>query len=399
MKVAFVTSSLSRLAGGIFEIERDLASAMSARGDTIVKAFGPADQYIDEDRALWDCAGVHAYPIAGPPAFGYSRDLPRLLAAEDADVGHLHSLWMYPSIAIRSWAYQHRRAYVVTPNGMLEPWALANSRWKKRVALALYERRTLTSAACIQANTEKELHDVRAFGLRNPVAVIPNGVHLPPADDGSPPQWAEQVPDARKVLLFLGRLHPKKGLVNLVRGFALAGRRKGPASRDWTLVIAGWDQGGHRRALEGIVAEEGIERQVRFIGPQFGANKAATLRRADSFVLPSFSEGLPMAVLEAWAFGKPVVMTPACNLPEGFAQGAALSTGYDATSVGCALEELFSMSCDDLAAMGARGRRLAETRFSWAEVAARLREVYAWVAAEAPRPDCIVLDEAGVSAG
>ena len=159
--------------------------------------------------------------------------------------------------------------------------------------------------------------------------------------------------------MYLGRIHPKKGLVNLLRAWASVARPQSsdfcPLSSDWTLTIAGWDQGGHEAELKRLATEleipwrdcreapsplrgEGGRKpdevdfsisafqrfSVFFLGPLFGAEKAAAYRSCDAFILPSFSEGLPMVVLEAWAYGKPVLMTPECNLPEGFAVSAAI---------------------------------------------------------------------------
>jgi poly(glycerol-phosphate) alpha-glucosyltransferase len=205
----------------------------------------------------------------------------------------------------------------------------------------------------------------------------------------SPPAWADEVA-SRKVLLFLGRLHPKKGLVSLVRAWARV--QRDPGARDWALVIAGWDQGGHGRALRRLVAELSLERSVVFVGPQFDDAKAASYARADAFILPSVSEGLPMAVLEAWAHGVPVLMTKACNLPEGIAAGAALEIAPDLAGIAQGLSDLFAMSDLERAIMGARARSLAAERFSWPGIAARMKRVYEWVGGLGPTPPTVTFD-------
>ena len=192
-----------------------------------------------------------------------------------------------------------------------------------------------------------------------------------------------------KVLLYLGRLHPKKGLLNLLRAMHEVHRCADEQPRSWHLVIAGWDQNGHRAQLEAFAAQCGMAGFVHFVGPQYGDAKRATLCAADAFVLPSVSEGLPMAVLEAWAHGLPVLMTPQCNLPEGFTAGAALRIEHDPQSISHGLRTFFSMPEDERRAIGIRGAQLAATHFSWASAAERMQHVYRWLLGMSPRPDCV----------
>ncbi|MCL6509026.1 MAG: glycosyltransferase, partial [Bryobacteraceae bacterium] len=344
----------------------------------------------EPDRALWDGVEVFAGKVVGPAAFGYCPELPHALGQARVDVLHLQGLWMYPSVACRGWARGNGGRYVVSPQGMLDPWALRNSAWKKRLAAWAYENANLRGAACLHAVCEAEARAMRAYGLRNPIAVIPNGVDVPREAASSPPPWEALVPEGAKVLLYLGRLHHKKGLPNLLRAWN-AVRAEG-AGQQWRLVIAGWDQGGHEAELRRLAGEVGLAGNVVFVGPQFGQDKEASFRRADAFVLPSFSEGLPVVVLEAWAFGLPVVMTPQCNLPEGFQAGAALSVDPEPGSIAAGLRDLFAMSDAERRAMGERGRRLVEERFSWPKIAAQMKQVYEWVLGGGPRPEWVRLD-------
>jgi poly(glycerol-phosphate) alpha-glucosyltransferase len=127
-----------------------------------------------------------------------------------------------------------------------------------------------------------------------------------------------------------------------------------------------------------LTASLGVDASVRFLGPVFGEKKDALLRRAGVFVLPSYSEGLPMAVLEAWSHGLPVLMSEFCNLPEGFAAGAAHYCAPDAESVAAGVDALASCGEIERAAIGARGRALVEQRFTWPLVAQRMAAVYDW---------------------
>ena len=210
----------------------------------------------------------------------------------------------------------------------------------------------------------------------------------------------------RKVLLYLGRIHPKKGLVNLIKAWEVVNRKSKIGNRkyeEWVLAIAGWDQGGHEKELKRLCDELGIAWQdarsqksvvssqwsVVFLGPQFGEDKAACYRNCDGFILPSFSEGLPMAVLEAWAHGKPVLMTPECNLPAGFARGAAIRIEPNVESIEAGLRELFQAPNSALQALGDNGLQLAREQFAWPVVAEEMAGLCQWMLGGGDKPACI----------
>jgi poly(glycerol-phosphate) alpha-glucosyltransferase len=296
---------------------------------------------------------------------------------------------------------------------MLDSWAVNNSRWRKCIASFCYEAAHLRDASCIRALCEAEAVAIRRYGVKNPIAIIPNGVDVPgetgPQDHGTTrPQTTEKglqdhrpqdnrlSTTGRKTLLFLGRIHPKKGLVNLLKAWKQA------RAEDWVLAIAGWDDGGHLAQLKQLCDElnlrweerrssslSSLPSSVAFLGPRFNAAKSSCFRECDAFILPSFSEGLPMAVLEAWSYGKPVLMTEYCHLPEGFTAGAAIKISTDVHELAHALNELVRISGADLSAMGNRGRDLVKTRFNWQNIGTQMRNVCDWVAAGGPRPECV----------
>ena len=192
------------------------------------------------------------------------------------------------------------------------------------------------------------------------MAIIPNGVELP-ADNQTLSRPAFLNGDDRKLLLFLGRIHPKKGIVETLDAWSRVLRARPATGRDWTLVIAGWDDGNHMEGVEAYAASLGLHGHVHFPGPLFGADKQAALMNASAFVLASYSEGLPMAVLEAWAHRTPVFMTAACNLPEGFNVGAAIQI----STAPATMAQVFLDHLDDrgLPQMGMAGRILVQKLF------------------------------------
>ncbi len=392
MNIGVLTAAISRRAGGLFWSVRALSREVQRVGCS-VNVYSVADEFSVEDAKQWTELDLRLFQRRGPDAFGYAPGLNQAVLDSKADLVHVHGLWMYPSVVGSQWSCKSGRPVVISPRGMLDPWAVKNSAWKKRLAGWLFENGHLRRAACVHALCKSEYEAIRAYGLRNPVAVIPNGVELPEARIESPgPDWAGAIPPGSGVLLFLSRIHPKKGLVNLLRAWAQVRATPSRFDSSWYLVIAGWDQGGHQAELQRLTETLGISGSVCFVGPQFDEQKAAALGAADAFVLPSLSEGLPMAVLEAWAYGLPVLMTPGCNLPEGFAADAALDMAPEVDSIAAALGRLFAMSDAERRAMGERGRRLVEERFTWPKVAEQMCGVYRWVLGQGSIPECVVTD-------
>lgn len=380
-----LTASVSRQAGGLFGALPPLVKGLQRDGCT-VRVFSIADKDSDRDAVHWTDTNLDVHSRWGPQAFSYAPGLGKALDAAGLDLVHTHGLWMYPSVAASRWAARWKRPLVVSAHGMLDPWAVRNAAWKKRLAGWLYENRHLKRAACLHALNDAEYEAIRAYGLTNPVAVIPNGVDLPePGEPSTRPNWAAAL-QGRRALLFLGRLHPKKGLARLLQAWAVVHRQMPAAAGGWQLMIAGWDEGGHEAELRQLVEALKLGEAVHFVGPQFDSQKAASLAFADGFVLPSLSEGLPMAVLEAWAHRVPVLMTSQCNLPEGFAADAALEIALEADRMAEGIAAFLGLPEVERRAIGDRGRRLVEERFAWHGIATQMAKVYRWLVEGAQRP-------------
>jgi poly(glycerol-phosphate) alpha-glucosyltransferase len=248
---------------------------------------------------------------------------------------------------------------------MLEQWALERSRWKKQLAWWGWMDTVLRRSAMLHALCEEERASLRRLLPRAGTIVIPNGVDLPSR---------AEIEGARdRTVVFLGRLHPKKGLIELIQGWASSSVAR---NGGWNLVIAGWDDGGHEATLRDLVKARGLVSQVTFAGPVYGEAKKDLLRRAGAFVLTSFSEGLPMAVLEAWSYGVPVLMTDECHLSEGFADGAAVRVDPEPRRIAEGLDCLLGLSDQDRVVMGLRGRQLVEQRFNWLVIGRQMADMY-----------------------
>ncbi|HTR40646.1 MAG TPA: glycosyltransferase [Pseudomonadales bacterium] len=424
MKVNVVIDSISRANGGLFDAERRLHQALVPLGVNAT-VFGLNDEFASADAPAWRPLTPRAFSADVPAFLGRSAGLYRALLDESAELVYRAGLWKWPSRYAFEWSYTHKKPEIIAPHGMLDPWAIKNSAWKKRLALLCYERKHLRSAACIRALCDAEAQAIRQFGLPNPICVIPNGIDLPEVKNGKPetqkPPWRDNIEPGQKVLLYLGRIHPKKGLANLIRAWSKvqkAESRKQNAE-EWVLAIAGWDQGGHEAELKRLCGEIGLSfadtsspkaeirnqktdfsvsrfqlsafpASVVFVGPQFNEAKSVCYQHCDAFILPSFSEGLPMVILEAWAYGKSVLMTPECNLPEAFSSRAAIRVEPNEESIAQGLLTLSQSSISDLESTGLRGRALVAERFAWPHIARELLQVYQWLLGNGAKPGCVV---------
>ena len=387
MRVLSVLESVSRVDGGIFEAELALQRELARDPGMVVDVVALRDEFSEADAARWLPLKPRVAKIFGPSGFGYSAGLMDLMDRE-ADLAYCAALWKYPAWAAMRWQNMTSKPVIVAPHGSLDTWALQNSRWKKKIASLLFKTKQLKQATCFRALCQAEADAIRDYGLKQRIEVVPNWVELPEGLTAEDTESSEGI----KRLLFLGRIHPKKGLSGLLKAWAKIQKTKSGIQnyREWQLVIAGWDQGGHEGELGlkvvqrskhvpcSATAQEAEGEDVVFYGPAFGSEKEQLLRRADAFVLPSLSEGLPMSVLEAWAYGLPVVMTPECHLPEGFASQAALEirNGKTGDSKWSGLQQMLDMSDSDRIEMGRRGRRLVEEKFTWPKVAAQMKALY-----------------------
>lgn len=387
---ANLLGSVSRLNGGLFDGVRRLVQDLRDY-DVDAQVYSPEDRYSAEDVSAWEPIPVHIYPVFGPRFFAFTPRLLRCLTNQGPELLHCHGTWQYFNLACFLWARRRSKPYVISPQGMLDPWVLRHHRRRKALASLLYERMILANATCMRALCEPELQAFRSYGLRNPIAVIPNAVD-PPGSCRTEPPWAGAVQGPQKILLFIGRIHPKKGLPNLIAALDLVAKRSRQVLSRWHLVIAGWDQGGHENELKCQAVSHGIEKYITFVGPIYGDAKQAALSQADAFILPSFSEGLPVAVLEAFVNTLPVLMTPECNLPEGFQTGAAIRIDTEKESISRGLLNLFSMTDDQLRNIGACGAALVSERFTWPKVAEQMASVYRWLLGKASKPDCVRLN-------
>ena len=302
---------------------------------------------------------------------------------------HVTGLWNPITHATIAEAKKLNLRIMISPQGMLEPWALKHRFWKKKIAWLLYQHRDICAANVIHATADQEAENLRRLGLRQPIAIIPNGVDFEslkiPVVNNYLPNVAKSHNDHKvRTLLFLSRIHPKKGLIELVEAWSRI-RPQG-----WRVVVAGPDEGGHRAKVEASIVNKGLAADFQFIGLVDGEKKSALYRSANLFVLPTFSENFGIVIAEALACGLPVITTK--NAPwqgiEKYRCGWWINS--DVNSLVIALNEAFASSPTELHEMGKRGKIYAENTFGWTQIANQMLEVYNWIKNEGKKPKCLV---------
>jgi glycosyltransferase involved in cell wall biosynthesis len=298
--------------------------------------------------------------------------------ANQVDVVHNHGLWSMMNVAA-GWVVPGRRAkLVVSPRGTLAPWALRRTRLLK-TALWPLQRRSLSNASLIHATSEMELSEVRALGFRAPVCVIPNGVDLPSLEN--------RIPKAHpRTLLYLGRIHPKKGIDDLL----LAWKRIGASHPDWQLDIVGRGPEAYEKHLRDTAAEADIPR-TRFLGAVYGDEKAATYQRASLFVLPTHSENFGMVVAEALANECPAIVSRGAPWAMLETEGCGWWIERNIDSLAHTLDTAMKLPPEQLDLMGRKGRHWVEKEYDWDVLAAQMSDAYGWLFHGGPKPACIKL--------
>lgn len=363
-----VLSGISRSAGGVYYAVKSLCKKLDNNCKQLF-VYGRYDKNYPEDSLSWNPVSVTPYKSYGP--IKYSHSLIERIHKASPSLVHLHGIWLYDQWVSLKLQNSTGCPVVISPHGMLDPWALNNSSFKKKFILKLFAEQSLKNATCIHALCKPEAEAIRKCGFKNPIAIIPNGIDLP---INLPTNTKEK---KVKTLLFLGRIHPKKGIKELILAWeSFVKSSKG--NIDWKLNIAGWGDASHVSDLKNSIDKKGLSYSVSYLGAVYGDDKSSLLLNSDAFILPSFSEGLPMSILEAWSFKLPVLMTSFCNIPEGFTENAAIYIEPNQSSIYDSLILLSNLSHDELHVIGVNGYNLVKDKFTWEKVSKQMIEVYDW---------------------
>ena len=379
MKVVHVVSNIQAVSDGVADCVRHLAGALTSKMDVEVWALKSTGPEPSDIKVKLHDATKFAGILTPLNKLGVSPQMARGIRdrVKTGDIVHVHSLWMMQN----NYAYKAVKGrdvkFCLQTHGMLSPYALSISSWKKKIVLALGQRTALKRADLLIATCDKEYEDIRNFGLKNPVAVIPNGLDLPQLENV----------EKRKSVVFLGRIHKVKGVDLLVEAWRnIEGKFK-----DWDLVIAGPTESDY---AQGVIAQASKLKAVSFTGEIKGKEKEQLLTQSAVYVLPTHTENFGISVGEALACGTPVVTTTGAPWSGLIENDCGLWIDLSVENLTKALEDMMSRPMDELVRMGQNGRRWVERDFSWDEIARKTIRSYEWLLSykDVEKPDWIYID-------
>lgn len=386
LHVIQTVGSIAERTGGPARTIRDLSEALARQGARVTLVAGH-DSANDDALLPPDPALVTTVLVPVSRRLGWSRhDFAGALARLEFGPGsivHDNGIWSPSNIAVASAARRLGLPLVISPHGMLDPWAMAYKGGRKKLAWSLYQRRLLGQARGLCATADREAGPMRARVPGVPIALIPNGVACPAV---APDRSGRETATAR-TMFYMSRIHPKKNLVALIDAWApLAANAE---FANWTLVIAGPDELDHSAALAAKVTAMGLQGRVRINGPVADAAKDAAFAAADVFVLSSFSENFGIVVAEALAQGVPAIVSDGAPWASLVTERCGWFTGTDIASIGSALAEAMRLSPAQRRAMGVRGHAHVRRDFGWDGIAVQTLAYYRWLLYGGAKPEFV----------
>jgi len=299
------------------------------------------------------------------------------------DLYHAQGIWQIPMHHMVKEARKNNKPYIITIRGMLEPWSLKQSCIKKKIALKLYQFKDLKKATCLHATADMEVNTIRALGLKNPIAMIPNGINID--------QFPKEMPlksIKKKKILFLSRIHPKKGIENLIEAWLNV---EVDIKKKWRLDIVGNGDKEYIEKLKKIIKKEKLQEEIFILPPVFGLKKVSLYREASLFVLPTFSENFGVVIAEALASYTPVITTKGAPWEdlEGYDCGWWIDIGVKPL-IDC-LQLAMSCKKEEILIKGKNGRKLIEEKYSIRSVAEKMLQLYDWILNNGKKPNFINL--------
>ena len=317
------------------------------------------------------------------PSFIRDYSVAREIKKQNPSLIQVHGLWRSPTRAIKFYI-PDKYPYIISPHGMLDPWALDQSRLKKSIVFFICEKDIIANSVCIQALCESEIHAIRNINKDVPIALIPNGVNLPllnPEKIVSPP-WHKEFDNSKKILLFFGRFHRKKGIYPLLKAWKIFEERN--PNTPWRLVFVGF---GDSTNIKTIILDNQLK-YCSIYGPCFGAIKDSMFRNSNAFILPSYSEGLPITAIEAMSYKLPCLLTKECNISDAYNNGSEL-IDIDVDKLSSSLDKFCKKSDAEHKSMGNKAYDFVNCNFTWDIVQKKFSQLYGWILEKQSKPNFI----------
>ena len=368
-----VTDSLSERAGGLSHATLNLALSTSKQLPehrlTILSQQDSTEVDLNLESLPYNLS-IQKVGCFRNPIYPYSPRLYQSICALKPDLIHLRGLWRQSSFVCRYWKIQHPNCkLVVQPAGMLEPWARNRNSWRKSIYYRLFESSLLDCCDAIHTTSVSEAENLISVGLSpQKMFVIEEGINMP-----NPAQHltSRKVKfPAKKQLLFLSRIHPKKGIELLLTSLSLL------RPKDWICTIAGMGSKAYENDLLKRVKILGLDDTVNFVGPVYGKEKESIFKESHAFILPTYSENFGIAIAEAMSWGLPVITTT--GTPWSALSNPALGwyVNPNVNDISYALHSLFQKSQVELICMGVKCRDFVQSNFSWNTIGTKMAHQY-----------------------
>jgi len=388
MKASYinVVASISKQHGGPSYSVTGLCDALAISGQNVILVAQKTIKELDSDLVLPRNSNVVKILFNSFRKFritytlGYKNKLSKIVANNQHSIIHNHGLWLQCNHQSAIIAREYNIPYIISPRGMMEPWAFAYNAWKKKIAWRLWQKQALENATAFCATSFQEAESIRKLGFCQPIAIIPNGVDLL----SDPPKKSANI--ATRYALFLSRIHPKKGLLNLVDAWSQI------QPMGWKVIIAGPDENGHQNEVQQKIDAYELSDFFEFVGSVEGELKKQLYRDASLFILPTFSENFGIVVAESLACGTPVITTKGAPWQGLLTNNCGWWIDVGVDPLAEAIKHATSLSDIELLEMGQRGRDYVAREFGWDDIGKKMVKFYEWIIYGGVAPYFVKLD-------
>jgi poly(glycerol-phosphate) alpha-glucosyltransferase len=382
MKILFSTGNVVRQSSGPYTTLVETASQFDRIGceSTIVGTYDHGEKIHRKD------LDIHAFRRVGPASFNFTFEMTSWLSQQQKswDIASLEGVWLHPNKVVVDWCVRNNKPYVISTHGNLNPLALQISSFRKKFAAGTMLSKMFNNASCFHALTDNEYLSIRKFGIKAPVCVIPNGITIENLEK-DPYSLLPLEIYGKKICLYLGRLHEIKGVDQLITAWGLLNVEK-----DWLLVIAGSGSLKYTAHLKSLADHQ--KNNIYFAGYVEGDIKKAWYAVSEFYALTSFSEALPMTVLESLSHKTPCLISHACGFQDLIQLGACTPCDVTVKSIYNGLMRMILMSDKFRSSLGEIGFIHLTANYSWISVVTEIHKVYKWILNEGDLPECVRID-------
>lgn len=357
MKVILFITSIDKSGGGTTAFIQLLSSKLKGLVDlTILTGLSANPVEIDD-------VDIKFLDISILRWFGLKNDLNNIFVTENPDIVHINGIWLPQTFLVQQVAQKLGIQVILSPHGMLESYILNRHPLKKKLALALYQHKAITTADYIHATAQSELDQIRKLGYHQPAYIIPNGIEV--SEIKQKTEWRPV-----RNILFLSRVHPKKGLELLIEAVEAL------KAQVFTITIAGEGDKDYVESLKKLCLQKGVANHFQFIGSVYGDRKWELYEQSDLFILPTYSENFGIVVAEALSTGLPVITTTGTPWQELQTEKCGWWIELSVDNLVIALTQALNCNATELKAMGLNGRKLVDAKYGIEAVTKEMTNFY-----------------------